>query len=106
MNFRFVPQPLVAIALGMRDGRLDVKAGAPPFVLDVLFASEHRREDLASALKSLGKPVLLGTVLDAIAQYQIFRHVRPTAAVLVGAGVIAVPYALARGLTNRFSGAR
>ena len=91
MNFRFVLQPLVAIALGVRDGRLDVKAGAPPFVVDVLFASEHRPEDLASALKSLGKPVLLGSVLDAIAQYQIFGHVRPTAAVLVGAGVIAVP---------------
>ena len=106
MNFRFVLQPLVAIALGVRDGRLDARGGVPPFVIDVLFASEHRRADLASALKSLGKPVLLGTVLDAIAQYQIFRHVGLIAAVLVGAGVIGVPYALARGLANRFNGAR
>jgi len=34
-------------------------------------------------------------------QHQIFGHVRPLDALIVGAGVIGLPYALARGLANR-----
>ena len=40
-------------------------------------------------------------VVDGIAQYLIFKQIRPVAAILVGSLVIGVPYALARGLTNR-----
>lgn len=101
MNFRFILQPVVAIGLGIRDGRLDAKARTPPFVVDVLFGFENRREYIVSALKNLTKPVLLGVVMDAIVQHQIFGHVRPLDALIVGAGVIGLPYALARGLANR-----
>jgi hypothetical protein len=30
--FRFVLQPLVAVLLGIRDGRADAKAGRPPYL--------------------------------------------------------------------------
>jgi hypothetical protein len=101
MNFRFILQPIVAVALGVRDGRLDAKAGTPPFVHDLLFDPQARREALGSAMKNLIKPVILGTVLDAIVQYQLFGHVRPLGALLVGTGVLGVPYALARSISNR-----
>jgi hypothetical protein len=103
LHFRFILQPLIAIALGIRDGRLDARAGTSPFVIDVLFGSENRREYVASALKNLATPVVIGTVLDAVSQYQIFGHVRPLGALLVGFAVLGVPYALARGITNRLS---
>jgi hypothetical protein len=106
LHFRFILQPLMAIALGIRDGRLDAKAGTSPFVIDVLLGAENRREYIVSALKNLAMPVALGTVLDAVSQYQIFEHVRPLGALLVGFGILGVPYVLARGLTNRLTAVR
>jgi hypothetical protein len=106
MNFRFILQPLMAIALGVRDGRLDAKAGTRPFVVDVLLGSNGRGQLVMAALKRLAMPVALGTVLDAVAQYQMFVHVRLIGALLVGLGVIGIPYALARGITNRLTVSR
>jgi len=103
MSFRFILQPLVAILLGIRDGLADARAGTPPFIYDFLFRPEDRRRDFASALKSLLYPIILGTILDCIAQYLIFKHVRLVPALLVGTLVMGVPYALARGVTNRIA---
>jgi hypothetical protein len=101
MSFRFMVQPLVAIILGIRDGIMDAKAGVPPIIVNLIFNAENRKAHLGSALKSLTKPVIVGTVLDMIAQYLIFQHVRVIPAFIVGAFVMAVPYALARGISNR-----
>jgi len=101
MNFRFAVQPLVAIALGIRDGMLDAKAGTPPFIYNVIFKPETRKEQLKSALHSLLKPIIIGITLDAIAQYLIFEHVAVLGAVIMGTCIMGIPYALARGLTNR-----
>jgi len=95
-------QPLVAIILGIRDGIMDAKAGTPPFIYDVLFKPENRKKHLKSALHSLLKPIIIGIILDAIAQYLIFEHVRVLGAVIMGTCIMGIPYALARGLTNRF----
>lgn len=105
MSFRFFVQPLVAIMLGIRDGRLDAKAGTPPFIYNVLFRKEDYRSQLRNALHALLKPVIVGIVLDAIAQYLIFKHIRPLPALLVGTFIMGVPYSLSRGISNRiFSG--
>lgn len=106
MHFRFILQPAVVILLGIRDGLKDAKAGTPPFTVDLLFESKHRKANFQSALKSLIKPIILGTVIDGISQYLMFGYVRPMAALLVGVGVIALPYALARGITNRVASPR
>ncbi len=100
-NFRFILQPVVAILLGMRDGRLDARAGNPPFVVDVMLHSSVRGQRLRNAVASTVKAVLVGIVIDALVQYLMFKAIYPVQAVLVGSLVIAVPYALARGLTNR-----
>ena len=107
MNFRFILQPLVAIfVLGIKDGRMDAKAGMPPFILDLILHPKDRKRNLKSAFKRLLVPVIFGAILDGIAQYLIFKHVRPAAAVLVGAMVMGIPYALSRGITNRIVSAR
>jgi hypothetical protein len=103
MSFRFIVQPVIAIILGIRDGITDAKAGTPPFIYDLIFKPEDRKESLKGVLKRLRVPVIIGTVFDAIAQYLIFKSIRPLPAILVGVTVIGIPYTLARGLTNRIA---
>ena len=106
MNFRFILQPLVAILLGIRDGRADAKNGTPPFLFLLFTEPENRRRNLVQAAKGLIVPIALGTVLDEISQYLIFRDepgrlmiVHPLPALVVGTTVIGLPYVLARSLT-------
>jgi hypothetical protein len=106
MSFRFMLQPAVAMLLGIRDGKNDAKAGAPPFIFDLIFHPENRQRDFSSAMKSLVKPIIIATVLDLIAQYLIFQHVRFIPGLIVGTFVMGLPYSLARGITNRIITAR
>lgn len=106
MHFRLILQPLVAIALGIRDGLKDARAGRPPFVTDLIVRPEGRKRQLKRALQTLIKPLVIAIVLDAVAQYLMFRTIYPGAAVFVGVVIMAVPYSLARGLTNRIVSGR
>jgi hypothetical protein len=106
MHVRLILQPLVAIALGIRDGLKDARAGRPPFIMDLLVRPEARKRQLKRALQSLIKPLVIAIILDAVAQYLMFGTIYPGAAVFVGVVVMAVPYALARGLTNRIVSGR
>ncbi len=101
MSFRFILQPAVAVFLGIRDGLADAKAGTPPFVADLILNPKNRRRSLKAAFGRLLTPILVATVLDAIAQYLIFKHVRLVGALLVGAFIMGLPYAAARGISNR-----
>jgi len=100
-RLRFVVQPLVAILLGIRDGRRDARAGKPPYVFAVLAVRELRREQLASGVEALTKPLIVAILVDMVVQYLIFRSVRLWSALLVGALLVALPYAATRALTNR-----
>jgi hypothetical protein len=106
MSFRFILQPAIAVFLGIRDGLLDAKAGTPPFIEDLVFNPANRKRSLKAAFHRLLTPIIVATVLDAIAQYLIFQHVRPLPALLVGTFVMGLPYSLARGVTNRIASAR
>jgi len=106
MHFRLILQPLVAIALGIRDGLNDARAGRPPFITDLIVRPEGRKRQLKRALQSLIKPLVIAIILDAVAQYLMFGTIYPGAAVFVGVVVMAVPYSLARGLTNRIVSGR
>jgi len=106
LHFRFIVQPIIAVILAMRDGRLDAKAGTPPFVLSFIVCPSQRSRLFRNAFHAVLIPVIVGIIADAIAQFMIFHHVRPIPAILVGTGVIGLPYAVARGLTNRVLSAR
>lgn len=100
-RFRFIVQPIVAILLGVRDGRLDAKAGRPAFLISVFFTRDGRLEALKSGVKSFVKPFVVSVILDIVVQFFLFRDVRIWSALVVGTLLIALPYSLARGLTNR-----
>ncbi len=105
-RFRFVFQPLVAILLGIRAGRGDALAGRPPFLLALVAHAQHRRQMLAETAQALANIVLVGILLDAISQWLILGMAHPGAALVVGPVLIGMPYALARGFSNRIAQAR
>jgi hypothetical protein len=100
-RFRFVLQPAIATLLGIRDGRLDARAGRPPYLYNLLFYQDQRRDLLWSSFNSVVNLVLMGILLDAIAQWLILGASYPGAALLIGPTLITLPYVLARALANR-----
>lgn len=100
-HLRFIIQPLVALLLGLRDGRLDAEAGRPPYLLSVLRDRSHRRERLGQALRAVTKPLVVALTMDALLQYYVVGRIRPLMVLLVGSLLIALPYVLMRGLSNR-----
>lgn len=103
LGFRFIIQPLVAILLGILDGYKDKKSGSPPYVMAFITYPEKRLPLLRSAVVSAIKPIIIGIITDAIAQYLIFKTIHPMQAVFVGTVIIAIPYVITRGLVNRIS---
>jgi hypothetical protein len=103
MSFRFIMQPLLAVALGIRDGLMDARAGTPPFGLDLLFDPATRRAHLGGAIRRIAIPIVIGILLDAVAQHFIFGHVSVVGALIAGATIIGIPYSLARGIANRLA---
>jgi hypothetical protein len=100
-GFRFIVQPIGAIILGIRDGKLDAAAGTPPYLYDLLFVPEDRAASVRSGLSRLTIPIIVAIVLDAVFQYIIINTVRPVAAIVVGIFLMGVPYSLSRAITNR-----
>ena len=97
---RFLLQPLMAIWLGVRSGRQDARAGRPPFFWALLFHGEHRKPMWREAIACTRDLIAFAILLDLLAQALIFHELRPGAALVVGAPLILVPYALSRALTN------
>lgn len=98
---RFVIQPLLAIALGVRDGIADAKQGKPPYFIRVLFKSERKLYVLKSGLEHIAAPLTIGIVLDMVLQWVIFQAVFLLPAIIAGTILVALPYSVARGLSNR-----
>jgi len=102
-RLRFIFQPVAAIVLGARDGVKDARVGKRPFLWGLVFGRGSRRDLIRSALASVRNLVAVAILLDMVAQLLIFRMVHPGAALLFGPVLIALPYAIARALTNRIA---
>ena len=99
-TFRFVIQPVLAIVMGVRDGRNDARSSTPP-ILHMLLFSGKRREALKGALQAIALPLTLAVGIDSILQIYIFDVWRLQWALIIGLGLVGIPYILARGITNR-----
>ncbi len=76
-RFRFVLQPAVAIFFGMRAGISDARAGRAPYILGVLFDTQHRRALLKEAFSQLAVLIAVSILLDVISQFLILHKVFP-----------------------------
>ena len=100
-RFRFILQPMMAIALGIRGGLADAKTGNPPYIFGLLFSAGRRRELLRSGVVAIRTLLALGIIMDVVFQLVLYRSVHPGAALLVAPLFICLPYALSRMLTTR-----
>jgi hypothetical protein len=105
-RFRFILQPLVATILGIRSGRVDARAGRPPYLLGLVTDHEHRRELMRDGLGSIANLLLMGILLDSVFQWVILGQSYLGAALVVGPVLITTPYAVARALSNRVARVR
>jgi hypothetical protein len=105
-RFRFLLQPVVAMALGVAAGRADARSGRAPYLYALLLGSEKRGPLARSALGDVANLLLVGILLDSVCQWLILGASYLGAALVVGPVLIAVPYAAARALANRITAAR
>jgi len=100
-RFRFLLQPVMAVALGLVAGRADARAGRAPYLYALLLGSENRGSLARSALGDVANLLLMGILVDSVCQWLILGASYLGAALVVGPVLIAFPYAAARALTNR-----
>jgi hypothetical protein len=101
MHFRFFMQPLVAIALAIRDGSRDAREGRRPWGWKLVHVPEQRRYLLADGWKGIGRIFLIAIALDVIYQLIEWRTLRPLGALMTAIILAVIPYVLLRGPVNR-----
>jgi len=105
-SFRFIVQPLLAILLGLRDGKRDATDGKPPYAFSLLTNRLDRRVLAKEGLRTVALPLMVAIVLDGVVQLLLRHRVVVWRAVVVGVLLIGLPYIASRGLTNRTVGRR
>lgn len=100
-QLRFVLQPIIALLLGIRDGRRDAQLGVPPYFLELLTGKGDRKQVLKQGWKSIMVSFIVAFAFDTALQIFVLQVYRPLSAVFAGVVLIALPYLLARGISNR-----
>jgi hypothetical protein len=100
-KFRFFMQPLMAIFLGIRDGKIDAEFRRPPYFLNLLKSSHQRTFLVKNGFTSIMKPFILAWMMDTAFQIFVLGSWSPFQATIVGILLIALPYIIVRGVTNR-----
>jgi hypothetical protein len=70
-------QPTLAIVFGVRGGRVEARAGNPPYLFGLLFAGGRRRELLRSGLAAIRNLLAAGIIMDQVFQLVLYRPVSP-----------------------------
>jgi hypothetical protein len=101
MKFRFILQPLTALAIAIRAGVRDAREHRPPFLWTLLTDDRERRPLLRAAWRDVSVVFIVAVTLDTVYQLWILNTLRPLQAVIVAALLAFVPYVTARGLATR-----
>jgi hypothetical protein len=101
LHFRFIVQPLMAIAFAVIDGVKDAKACRPAYFWALLRTSGSRKEIMKEGWKSVGRIFILAIVLDVIYQMEVHGTVFAGQLLTVAFVLAIVPYLLVRGPVNR-----
>jgi hypothetical protein len=99
-QFRLILQPAMAVLLGVRMGIADAKRGDEPFIARLVH-TKPRWPLVKQSIARAAVPLVVAVVIDSILQFLTQRYVRPLAAVVVGAILVWLPFAITRGLSNR-----
>ena len=103
-TFRFFLQPVMAFLIAWRDGTRDAKLGRTPYLRGLLVGDTRatRTEKVFEAIRSVGRVLVLGVIVDVIYQWRRsggFHH--PVETIVMAAMLALVPYMLFRGPVAR-----
>lgn len=101
MSFRFALQPAMAAIAAFLDGARDARRGRPPYLTRLISGSGERGELLNEAVRSTGRIVLLGLVMDGIYQFIVLKTFYPGEMAVIAIALAVVPYLLLRGPFSR-----
>jgi len=101
LHLRFVMMPTVVTVIAIRAGLKDASEDQPTFLWALLTKGVERPRLLRSALKHIGRILIVALVLDTIYQLIVFKTFYPAQALIVAVTCAVVPYVLFRGLAAR-----
>lgn len=103
--FRFILQPLMSLLMATRDGIKDARTGRTPYLWHIASTDpQSRRAALLEGLKSTGRILLLGVLIDGAYQYKVMGGlVRPLEALSIAFVLGFLPYLLFRGPIARLA---
>ncbi|MFN7986617.1 MAG: hypothetical protein U0529_04035 [Thermoanaerobaculia bacterium] len=101
LNFRLVVMPMTVVVLAIRAHLKDVREGKPVFLGAFITSPAERRRLLRSALKDVGRVLVVALTLDTIYQLLVFKAFYPGQALVVAVACAVVPYVLVRGPVTR-----
>jgi len=101
LNFRFILQPALVIAMALRAGRRDARAGRPPFLVAFFTNSAERPALILDLMRDVRNVVMMGAVMDAAYQYLVHDGVHPLELLFTVTLLAVVPYLLLRGPAAR-----
>jgi hypothetical protein len=102
-TFRGFVQPAIAIALGILHGLRDYRAGRPPYLLELYQARHDRARRLREGLRDVLLPFCVAVGVSMILQQIIRSRIILAFALAYATLFVAVPYFVARALTNRIA---
>lgn len=100
-QLRFIVQPLMALLLGLRDGRNDTRMNQPPYFISLFERDMQPMERLRQGAHQVLLPFCVAFAVDAVIQILSLHRWRPLASLIVAFVLIAVPYIAVRGFSNR-----
>ncbi len=95
-RLRFIFQPLMAMLLGVRDGRADAVAGRPSFLVRIFLPQHPTREAIREAVRSISTLLAIAILVDVVCQLVLLGRAHPLPALLIGPVLVAIPYAVFR----------
>ena len=103
LHFRLFVMPTVAAVLAIRAGLRDAREGRPAFLWAVLTDAAERSAALRSALKDIGRLILMAIILDITYQLFVLRWLYPLQVLVVVVACAIVPYIVVRGPVSRLA---
>ncbi len=97
LHFRFFMMPTVVTILAIRAGLRDAREGKTGFVRALLAKPGERGPLLRSALKDIGRILIVAMVLDTVYQVLVLKMFYIGEALLVATVSAVLPYMLFRG---------
>ena len=103
--FRFILQPLMSLLMASRDGIKDARTGRTPYLWHIASTDpQSRRAAVHEGLRSTGRILLLGILIDGVYQYKVMGGlVRPFEALAIAFILGFLPYLLFRGPIARLA---